>query len=289
MASSKLRARDDYTWGIAGFNDRENIIGKGHMRDLFSLEGRVAIVTGGNSGIGKAIACGFAGMGSDVVIAARNETKTAEVVRHIEETYGARALGVRVDVRQERQIHDVVGRVLDAFGRIDILVNNAGTTVRGLPQDLTVAAWDEVLDTNLKSAFVFSQAVYPAMKKIGGGKIINIGSMASIFGGARIAAYGASKGGIVQLMRSLAVAWAPDNIQVNALLPGWINTPLSFRVRKSQSGADLIESAIAKRTPAGRWGEPEDLQGAAIFLASRASDFVTGAALPVDGGYSTQI
>jgi len=259
------------------------------MKDLFSLEGRVAIVTGGNSGIGKAIACGFAGMGADIVIAARNETKITEVSRHIEETYHAKVLGVQVDVRQEGQIHEAVRQVLDAFGRIDILVNNAGTTIRKLPQDFTPTEWDEVLETNLKSAFLFSQAVYPAMKKAGGGKIINIGSMASIFGGAKVAAYGASKGGIVLLMRSLAVAWAPDNIQVNAILPGWINTPLSLRVRRSEAGSDLIESAIAKRTPMGRWGEPEDLQGAAIFLASRASDFVTGVALQVDGGYSAQI
>ncbi len=259
------------------------------MKDLFSLEGRVAIVTGGNSGIGRAIACGFAGMGADIVIAARNETKITEVSRHIEETYHAKVLGVQVDVRQERQIHEAVRQVFDAFGQINILVNNAGTTIRKLPQDFTTTEWDEVLDTNLKSAFLFSQAVYPAMKKAGGGKIINIGSMASIFGGAKVAPYGASKGGIVLLMRSLAVAWAPDNIQVNAILPGWINTPLSLSVRRSEAGSDLIESAIAKRTPMGRWGEPEDLQGAAIFLASRASDFVTGVALPVDGGYSAQI
>ena len=259
------------------------------MKELFSLEGRVAIVTGGNSGIGKAIVCGFASVGADVVIAARNKTNTAAAVRHIEKTYGTRALGVRVDVRKEKQIHDAVRQVLNVFGRIDILVNNAGTTIRKLPQDYTAAEWDEVLETNLKSVFLFSQAVYPVMKKAGGGKIINIGSMASIFGGARVAPYGASKGGVVQLMRSLAVAWAPDNIQVNAILPGWINTPLSLRVRKSESGSDLIESAIAKRTPIGRWGEPEDLAGAGIFLASRASDFVTGVALPVDGGYSVQI
>jgi len=259
------------------------------MKDLFSLEGRVAIVTGGNSGIGKAIAYGFAGMGADIVIVARNEIKTAEVAHHIEETYHSRVLGVRADVRQKRQIHDAVGQVLNAFGGIHILVNNAGTTIRKLPQDFTTEEWDEVLETNLRSAFLFSQAVYPAMRKAGGGKIISIGSMASIFGGAKVASYGASKGGIVQLMRSLAVAWASDNIQVNAILPGWINTPLSFSVRKSESGTDLIESAIARRTPMGRWGEPEDLQGAAIFLASRASGFVTGVAFPVDGGYSAQI
>jgi 2-deoxy-D-gluconate 3-dehydrogenase len=259
------------------------------MKDLFSLAGKTAVVTGGNTGIGRAIAQAYAAMGSDIVIAARNEAKTTEVVQYLKDAFHTRILGVRVDVRKEKEIQDAVNQVFDTFGRIDILVNSAGTTIRKLPQDFTTAEWDEVLDTNLKGAFLFSQAVYPAMKKAGGGKIIHIGSMASIFGGARVAPYGASKGGIVQLVRSLAVAWAPDNIQVNAILPGWIDTPLSFRIRKSDSGSDLIESAISKRTPMGRWGKPEDLQGTAIFLASQASNFVTGIALPVDGGYSAQI
>jgi 2-deoxy-D-gluconate 3-dehydrogenase len=259
------------------------------MNSLFSLAGRVALVTGGNSGIGRAIACGFASAEASVVIAARDESRTTETVDHIRTRYGTEALGVRVDVRDGTQIRAGVEKALARFGELHILVNNAGTTIRRPPEELSEEEWAEVVDTNLKGAFLFSQAVYPAMKEGGGGKIINIGSMASIFGGARVAPYAASKGGLVQLTRSLAVAWGVDNIQANALLPGWINTPLSLRVRRSQSGGDLIESAIAERTPLKRWGEPGDLVGAAIFLASHASDFVTGVALPVDGGYSVHI
>jgi len=143
--------------------------------------------------------------------------------------------------------------------------------------------WDAVLSGNLRSAFMCSNAVYAAMKSVGGGKIINIGSMTSIFGGAKLATYGASKGGIVQMARSIACAWAPDNIQVNSILPGWIDTEMTQQARRDIPG---LNERVASRTPAGRWGETKDLIGAAIFLASSASDFVTGVALPVDGGFS---
>ena len=256
------------------------------MKDLFSLPDKVAIVTGGNGGIGKAIACGLAAAGANLTIVARNEGKTVEAVRDIQEEFGTQVLGITADVRQEGQIRSVATKVLDTFGRIDILVNNAGMNIRRLPQDYTVAEWDEVLDTNLRGAFLCSQVVYPAMKAVGKGKIINVGSMTSIFGGAKLAPYGASKGGIVQLTRSLAVAWAPDNIQVNAILPGFINTALTLQARKDIS--DLQEHVIS-RTPTGRWGEPEELAGTAIFLASPAADFITGVALPVDGGYSAML
>ena len=256
------------------------------MKDLFSLQDKVAIVTGGNGGIGKAIARGFASVGTNLAIAARNEAKTEEAVRDIHEEFGTKVIGVRVDLRQEEQIRTLVAEVLENLGRIDILVNNAGMNIRKLPQDYTAAEWDEVLDTNLRGAFLCSQAVYPAMKTAGRGKIINIGSMTSIFGGGKLAPYGTSKGGIVQLTRSLAVAWASDNIQVNAILPGFINTDLTRQARKDIP--DLEEHVIT-RTPVSRWGEPEELAGAAIFLASRAADFVTGVALPVDGGYSVMI
>ncbi len=253
------------------------------MQDLFTLKGKVGIVTGGNGGIGKGIACGFAAAGSDLVIAARNEAKTAGAAREIQEKFGVRVLGVQVDVREEAQIRGAVQQVLNTFGRIDILVNNAGINVRKMPQDYKAAEWDDILDVNLRSAFLFSQAVYPSLKAGGGGKIINIGSMTSIFGVGQASAYGASKGGIVQLTRSLAVAWAPDKIQVNALLPGWINTDLTRNSRKAWP--DLNERVLS-RTPAGRWGEPTDFWGVAVFLASAASDFITGVALPVDGGFS---
>jgi len=256
------------------------------MKDLFSLQDKVAIVTGGNGGIGKAIARGFASVGANIVIAARNEAKTAEAVLDISKEFGIHVIGVRVDVREENQIRVLADKVLETFGRIDILVNNAGTNIRRLPQDYTAAEWDEVLATNLRGAFLCSQAVYPAMKAVGSGKVINIGSMTSIFGGSKLAPYGTSKGGIMQLTRSLAVAWAPDNIQVNAILPGWINTELTRQARKEITG---LEERVINRTPVGRWGEPKELAGVAIFLASQAADFVTGVALPVDGGFSIMI
>jgi 2-deoxy-D-gluconate 3-dehydrogenase len=256
------------------------------MNEMFSLRGKVGIVTGGNGGIGKGIARGLAAAGCEIVIAARNQAKTAEAAREIQEEFGVHVLGVQVDVRQEVQIRTMVKQVLDKLGRVDILVNNAGTNIRKNPQDYEVSEWDEVLNINLRSAFLCSKAVYPAMKLAKGGKIINIGSMTSIFGNAQASLYSASKGGIVQLTRSLAVAWAPDGIQVNAILPGWIDTDLTRNSRKAWP--NLNERVLA-RTPTGRWGEPEDLAGAAIFLASPASDFITGVALPVDGGFSVMI
>lgn len=256
------------------------------MTGLFSLQNKVAIVTGGNGGIGKGIARGFAAVGADIVIAARNQAKTDETAREIKNEFGVQVLGLQVNVRHDDEIRAMVTQVLDRLRRIDILLNNAGINIRNMPQDYLVEEWDEILDTNLRSAFLCSKAVYPAMKEAGGGKIISIGSMTSIFGGAKLAPYGTSKGGIVQLTRSLAVAWAPDNIQVNAILPGWINTDLTRQARKELPG---LNERVLARTAVGRWGEPDDLAGAAIFLASSTSDFVTGVALPVDGGFSVMI
>ena len=256
------------------------------MEDMFSLKGKVAIVTGGNGGIGRGIAQGFAGVEADVVIAARNPKKTADAAAEIRKEFGVRVLEIEANVQQEKSIESMVKTVIDEFGRIDVLVNNAGINIRKMPQDLTAAEYDEVLSTNLRAAFLCSKAVYPAMKKSGGGKIINIGSMTSIFGGAKLLPYGTSKGGIVAMTRSLAVAWAPDNIQVNAILPGWIDTELTQRARIELDG---LNERILTHTPVGRWGRPEDLQGTAIFLATSASDFVTGVSLPVDGGYSVNI
>ncbi len=256
------------------------------MKDLFSLEGRVAIVTGGNGGIGLGMARGLASAGADIVIAARNQKKIDAAVSEIKEQFGVKVLGIQADLTKEEQIHRMVDQVRDACGRIDILINNAGINIRRLPQDYKADEWDAILDANLRSPFLCSQAVYPEMKKVGGGKIINIGSMTSIFGGAKLTPYSASKGGIVQMTRSLAVAWAPDNIQVNAILPGWINTPLTVQARKDIPG---LEELAVKRIPAARWGETADFAGPVIFLASRASDYLTGVALPVDGGYSSML
>ncbi len=253
------------------------------MAKLFDLTGKVALVTGGNGGLGLAMAKGLAQAGAGIVVAARDEKKTAQALSEIR-ALGVLAEGVAVDVTQEAQITDMVSRAVESLGRVDILVNNAGTTVRKEPQDLTVEEWDQVLDVNLRSAFLASREVYPHMKAQGGGKIINIGSMFSLFGGGGSGApYSSSKGGVVQLAKSLAVAWARDNIQCNAILPGWFMTELTAAIPATQPDRyDLI----SRRIPTGRWGEPEELQGAVVFLASPASDYVTGAVLTVDGGYS---
>jgi 2-deoxy-D-gluconate 3-dehydrogenase len=253
---------------------------------LFDLKEKVAIITGGNGGIGFGIARGLASVGCDIVIAARNPAKTAEAAEGIRGDYGVRVLELELDVRRQDMVESMVQKTLDAYHRIDVLVNNAGINIRKMPQDLSSTEYDEILDINLRGAFLCAKAVYPTMKAAGGGKIINIGSMTSLFGGAKLMAYGASKGGIVSMTRALASAWAVDNIQVNAILPGWIDTDLTRRGRVEIQG--LNEQVLA-RTPMGRWGEPEDLQGAAIFLSAAASDFVTGVALPVDGGYSANI
>ena len=251
--------------------------------ELFDLHGKVAIVTGGNGGLGRGMAVGLARAGADLVIAARNVTKTAATAAEFREQYGVRVLELRVDVCQEADIHTMVTETMQAFGRIDILVNNAGTNIRKSPDELTATEWHTVIDTNLSSAFLCAQAVYAPMVQGGGGKIINNGSMFSLFGGSHVLAYAASKGGIVQLTKSLAVAWAKDNIQVNAILPGWLYTDLTNGAIQQMPE---LHDRVLQRTPQGRWGEPEDLAGTAVFLASKASDFVTGMALPVDGGYS---
>ncbi|MDW8467919.1 MAG: glucose 1-dehydrogenase [Burkholderiales bacterium] len=246
---------------------------------MFDLEGKAALVTGGNGGIGLAMARGLAAAGARVAIVGRDARKNAAAARELG------AVAFEADLREEAACRNVVEKTVAALGRLDILVNNAGINIRRQPEEYTAAEWREVLETNLTSAFLLSQAAYPAMKRAGGGKIVNIGSMMSLFGASFAAPYAASKGGIVQLTRALACAWAKDNIQVNAVLPGWIDTELTRRAREQVPG--LYERVLA-RTPAGRWGLPSDLAGIAVFLASRASDFVTGAAIPVDGGYSVQ-
>jgi 2-deoxy-D-gluconate 3-dehydrogenase len=248
---------------------------------MFDLTGRVALVTGGNGGIGLAMAQGLAQAGATLVLTGRDAAKGEAAASAL----GPDAIFVPADITDPEAAQRLVAATEAQWGRLDILINNAGTSVRKQPEALSLAEWRHVLDTNLTSTFVCSQAAYPAMLRAGGGKIINIGSMLSLFGAAFAAAYGASKGGVVQLTKSLATAWAKDNIQVNAVLPGWIETALTDGAREQVAG--LYERVLA-RSPAGRWGKPEDLAGVAVFLASGASDFVTGTAIPVDGGYSVQ-
>jgi 2-deoxy-D-gluconate 3-dehydrogenase len=248
----------------------------------FDLTGKVAIVTGGNGGIGLGMARGLADAGAAIAIIGRNATKSDAAVAELEQR-GAKAISVVADVTDKAAIAAMVERVQREWGRIDILVNNAGINIRKAPHALDIEEWDSVIKTNLTSAFLCSQAVYPAMKQAGGGKIINIGSMMSIFGASFAPAYAASKGGIVQFTRSCAVAWAADNIQVNAVLPGWIDTDLTRRARQEIDG---LHDKVLARTPAARWGAITDFAGIAVFLSSSASDFVTGAAIPIDGGFS---
>jgi 2-deoxy-D-gluconate 3-dehydrogenase len=252
--------------------------------DLFELKGRVAVVTGGNGGIGLGMARGLARAGAAVVVAARNAGKNARAVAELG-ALGVEAIAVEVDVAQEASVRAMVEAVDQRFGRLDALVNNAGINIRKPPQDLALDEWHQVMDTNLTSAFLASREVYPIMRRQGGGKIVNVGSMMSIFGAPFVTAYGPSKGGIVQLTKVCATAWARDNIQVNAVLPGWIDTELTVRAREEVGG---LHDRVLARTPAGRWGGIDDMSGIAVFLASAASDFITGTAIPVDGGYSIQ-
>ncbi len=251
------------------------------MSSLFDLGGRVALVTGGNGGIGRGIALGLAQAGAEIVIAARNEAKSAEVVEELRQV-GRRGVAVACDVQDRSQIEAAVQTAEREFGRLDILVNNAGIAAGGRPEEIPMETWQRVLHTNLTAMFEACQVAYPLMQAVGGGKVINIGSEYSLFGSPRVLPYSASKGGVIQLTKSLAAAWARDNIQVNAIVPGWITTEMTQGVKTNPAMYDQI---IA-RTPAGRFGEPEDLAGAAVFLASAASDFVTGVVLPVDGGYA---
>jgi 2-deoxy-D-gluconate 3-dehydrogenase len=253
---------------------------------LFDLSGKVAIVTGGNGGIGLGIALGLAGAGAKVAILGRNAAKSGVAAGEIRAQTGVETLVVTADVSRAEDIERAADETLKRFGRADILFNNAGINIRRPPQEMTLAEWNEVLNANLTSAFLMSKAVYPAMKRQGGGKIVNIGSMTSIFGAGFAPAYATSKGGIVQLTKSLALAWATDQIQVNAILPGWFDTELTEKAREQIPG---LHERVLARIAQGRWAKPADMAGTAIWLASAASDYVTGIAVPVDGGYTSTL
>ncbi|MEO1718957.1 MAG: SDR family oxidoreductase [Pseudomonadota bacterium] len=248
----------------------------------FDLSGKVALVTGGNGGIGLGMAEGLAKAGATIAIAARDETKMSDAKARLEEL-GANVMTVAFDAADKSSIDAATEAVAAELGRIDILVANAGMNIRKPPQDFAPEEWQQVMDVNLNGPFFCAQAVYPHMKKAGAGKIITIGSMASIFGLPFSSPYASTKGGIVQMTRVLATAWAADNIQANAILPGWIDTALTQQARRDVDG---LHDRVVDRTPANRWGTPEDFEGIAVFLASPASDFVTGTAIPVCGGYS---
>jgi 2-deoxy-D-gluconate 3-dehydrogenase len=250
--------------------------------DMFDLTGKVAVVTGGNGGIGLGIPRGLARAGANIAVVARNEEKSARAVQSLQDM-DVQARAFQADVTDADAVSDMVDAVTQAFGGIHILINNAGINIRKRPEDLNPDEWQLVLNTNLTSAYLCSRACYPVFKRAGGGKILNNGSMLSIFGTPWGPAYAASKGGMVQLTKSLATAWAADDIQVNCFLPGWVDTALTRNARRE---VDDLHDRVLARTPAGRWGDVEDFEGLAIFLASSASNFITGAVIPVDGGFS---
>lgn len=247
----------------------------------FDLTGRTALVTGGNGGIGLAIATGLARAGARLVIAARDAANAEAALATLAEA-GAKAAFVPFDAADPQSCREAMAQGASMFGGLDILVCNAGMSIRKLPEELSEAEWRQVLAVNLDAPFFCAQAAFPFLRDAGRGKIINLGSVYSSMAAPKVAAYAASKGGVVQLTRALASAWAPHGIQVNAIIPGWVDTELTVRARIDVAGLD---DSVVARTPAGRWGLPQDLAGAAVFLASSASDFITGTTLEVDGGY----
>ena len=249
---------------------------------LFNLTDKVALITGGNGGIGFAMAKAIGEAGATVVIAGRNEDKNKKSIEELN-LLNVKCKSLIVDVLIENSCNQLIEDVVQTCGKLNILINNAGTNIRKRPEEYELKEWTSIIDTNLISTFTCSKAAFKNFKNINSGKIINIGSMHSLFGAPLGSAYSASKGGVVQLTKSLANTWAKDNIQVNAVLPGYIDTTLT---RQARVDIPELQKRVEERTPAGRWGDPDDLGGIAVFLSSDASNYVTGTAIPVDGGYS---
>ena len=247
---------------------------------MFDLSGEVSVVTGGNGGIGRGIALGFAEAGASIAILARNEDKSRVVVDELEK-YGVPAIAVPLDVTRRDDLRPAMERVERELGPISVLVNNAGIAIMRSALKFRAEDWDRVIETNLNSCFFLSQIAARSMVARKRGKIINIASEYSLFGAQSGIPYAASKGALVQTTKTMAIELAPHNIQVNARVPGWIETEMTA---PAQSGPMFQE--IIMRTPAGRFGKPEEMAGAAVFLASHASDFVTGSIVYVDGGYA---
>lgn len=248
------------------------------MAIFFDLAGKRALVTGANTGIGQAIAVALAEAGADVAVAGRSEPReTLAVIR----SAGREAVDIRADLSSTAPLGDVVERTVSELGGLDILVNNAGIIRRDDLLDFTEADWDAVLDTNLKSLFFLSQAAARHMAGQGRGKIVNIASLLSFQGGIRVPSYAAAKSGVAGVTRAMANELAPRGVQVNAIAPGYISTNNTAALQ----GDETRNRQILERIPAGRWGRPEDIAGAAVFLASSAADYVTGQILAVDGGW----
>ena len=248
---------------------------------LFDLTGRVAVVTGGNGGIGRGIALGLAEAGAAVAVWGRNDEKNQRVLSELK-AIGVRSMALMVDMTNRAGLEPAVNKVESELGSVSILVNNAGiASLSGGVMNEKPEDWDCVIETQLNSVFLLSKLAARSMIRQKSGKIINIASMYSFFGSGLVPSYSAAKGAIVQLTKSMAIEFAPHNIQVNAIAPGWIETDMTAPVRTTPMNDEILA-----RTPAGRWGQPEEVAGAAVYLASRASDFVTGETIRVDGGYA---
>jgi 2-dehydro-3-deoxy-D-gluconate 5-dehydrogenase len=248
---------------------------------LFDLTGRVAVVTGGNGGIGRGIALGLAEAGAAVAVFGRNDEKNQRVLSELK-AIGVRSMALTVDMTNRAGLEPAVNKVESELGSVSILVNNAGiASLSGGVMNEKPEDWDRVIETQLNSVFLLSKLAAQSMMRQKSGKIINIASMYSFFGSGLVPSYSAAKGAIVQLTKSMAIELAPHNIQVNAIAPGWIETDMTAPVRMTPMNDEILS-----RTPAGRWGQPEEVAGAAVYLASRASDFVTGDTIRVDGGYA---
>jgi gluconate 5-dehydrogenase len=252
------------------------------VQELFDLTGKVAIVTGGGSGLGRQMAEGLAEAGADLVLCARKAKRCEQAAAELQ-GLGVKAIGLGCDIRDPEQIEPVVRRAVDELGRVDILVNNSGTSWGAPPEDVPIEGWQKVIDVNLTGAFLFAQAAGRVMIDQGdGGKIVNVASVAAFRGAPQAAMnaipYNASKGGLVSLTIDLAVKWAPHRINVNAIAPGWFPTEMSG------STIDTGRDAFLRRIPLGRFGGTDDLKGTIVFLSSAASDYVTGITVAVDGG-----
>jgi len=250
-------------------------------RDWFDIRGKVALVTGASKGLGRAIAVGLAKAGASLALCGRNMEDLEETGRMIAPLEGA-ARPYRMDVLDRDSIRNAVEAIRKDFGGIDILVNNAGVNVRKPVTELAEEEWDLVLDTNLKGYFLVAKAVVPEMIERRRGKVINIASIMGAVALDNLVAYASSKGGVVQMTKVMAIEWAKHNVNVNAIGPTYFETPLVAALRNDPDRFRFIN----ERTPMGRWGQPEELEGTVIFLASRASDFITGQTIYVDGGWT---